>query len=416
MTLLEKCGFLPIFGLEKCDTPMRTFAISFQCNPSKMRKSGESPVECSISVNGERCFVQLPKTCKPDMFRKLLNSNRVSDIKTYCEDVKAKINAYQTFLAVHGQPITAKKIKAHLLGKDDKSFTLLELCNEYLKTKVSKPIAYAKYKNTFARFREYLGDGKEIAEITTQDIINYKVKWEEKFAPGTMRNEMKKLKSLFLFAFNSGRLARSPWSSLQFTFREEPKPYLSYDEIVALRDLKLDDRLDRVRNIFLFLCFSGLEWSDLLNLKKEDVQLNKYGQLYCKKKRIKTGVEFISIFYEDAEELWHLFDGNLPYPPSNQKMNLYLKEIAEAAGIQKTITTLTARHTYATYLLSRLLIPVDVVQKMLGHTSPRQSLAYAKMLDDAVFQANLNKYTTKAPEATKEDMEELEEFSRLFGI
>ena len=395
---------------------MRTFAISFQCNPSKMRKSGESPVECSISVNGERCFVQLPKTCKPDMFRKMLSAKNTNDIKIYCEGVRAKLNEYYTYLSLHNLQITAKKLKAHLLGEDEKSCTILELCNSYLKTKVSKPIAYMKYKNTFDRVREYFGDGKEIREITTQDIINYKVKWEQKFAPGTMRNEMKKVKSLFLFAFNSGHLTRNPYSALQFTFREEPKPYLSYEEITALRGLKLNDRLDRVRNIFLFLCFSGLEWADLLDLKKEDVKLNRYGQLYCKKKRVKTGVEFISIFYEDAEELWNLFDGNIPYPPSNQKVNLYLKEIAEAAGIEKTITTLTARHSYATYLLSKLLIPVDVVQKMLGHTSPRQSLAYAKMVDDAVFQANLSRHTTKAPEATKEDMEDLRKFSELLGL
>ena len=401
--------------MEKCDTPMRTFAVSFLCSKSKKRKSGESPVEVSISVNGERTCVQLQKYCTPETFRKKLEAKNANDIKTFCEDVRAKINAYQTMLTIQGKQVTAKKIKAYLTGEWEKSCTILELCNDYLKTKVSKPSAYSKYKNTFARFREYLGDGKEIAEITTQDIINYKEKWEKKFAPGTMRNEMKKVKSLFLFAFNSGRLTRSPWSSLQFTFRDEPMPYLSYEEIVALRGLKLDDRLDRVRNFFLFLCFSGLEYSDFVHLDKSKVQRNKYGQLYYKARRQKTGVEFISIFYEDAEELWELFDGDIPYV-SNQKANQYLKEIATAAGITKNIVTTTGRHTYATYLLSRLLIPVDVVQRMLGHTSPRQSLRYAKMVDEAVFQANLNKTPYKAPEPTKEDMQELEKFSELLGI
>jgi len=397
---------------------MKTFAVSFLCSPSKIRKkTGESPIEVSISVNGERVYYQLPKTCNPDVFRKIMDSGRANDVKTYCDGIRAKIGQYQTLLEVQGKPVTAKKIKAFLEGKEVKSYTLLELTGDYLKTKLSTPSAYAKYRNTFNRLKDYLGRDKEISEITSQDIVNYYNKYNPKFAQGTMRNEMKKIKSLFLFAFNDGRIERNPFSGLHFSFKDPDKPFLTYEEIQAIRDAKLDERLDNVRNFFLFLCFSGLEYADVVNLKKEEVKENRYGQLYIKKQRVKTKVEYISILYEDADELWRLFDGDIPVI-SNAKTNAYLKEIATAAGIDKSVTTLTARHTYATYLLSKRLIPVDVVQKMLGHTTNRQSLHYAKMLEDAVFDVNYrhSRNITQPTVQTKADEEDMEAFRKMLGI
>jgi integrase len=283
-------------------------------------------------------------------------------------------------------------------------------------TKTANPDAYVKYRNVFKRAMEEWGAEKLADEITPQDIINYKTKYEKKFAPGTMRNEMKRLKSLFNFAFNSGYLSKQPFSGLRFAFKEEDKPFLTYEEIEAIRAAKLGEKLDRVRNFFLFLCFSGLEYADIVELTKEDVKTNKYGQLYIKKKRIKTGEEYISILYEDAEELWKLFGGDIPVI-SNQRSNAYLKEIATAAGIDKTITTLTARHTYATYLLSKRQMPIEVVQKMLGHTTPTQSLHYAKMLDDSVFlAAHQRRGAVQSPEPTRQDMEDIEYFNRILGL
>ena len=397
---------------------MKTFAVSFLCSPSKIRKkTGESPVEVSISVNGERVYSQLPITCNPELFKKSLSSQKMNSVRKYTETVRQRINEIQTELAVRRIPVTARLIKLYLEGKDEKSYTLLELCNEYLKTKMDNPVAYGKYKNTFKRLRDFLGDAKPISDVTPRDITEYHAKYDKEFAQGTLRNDMKKIKSLFSFAVDSGHLDRTPFAGLRFTFKDPDKPFLTYEEIQAIRDAKLDERLDAVRNFFLFLCFSGLEYADVVNLKKEDVKENKYGQLYIKKKRIKTKVEYLSILYEDADELWRLYDGNIPVI-SNQKSNLYLKEIAKIANItDKNVTLLTARHSYATYLLSRHLIPVDVVQKMLGHTTNRQSLHYAKMLDDTVFDINhRHNINTNPPAETREDLEDVEYFKKMMGI
>lgn len=348
-----------------------------------------------------------------------MRSNSVNDIKKYTDTIRQRINEIQTNLLIQDIPITARRIKDAIEGRDaKKSPSFRNVKNEYLMTKTSNPDAYVKYKLTFARAENMWGAEKPVDEITPNDIIRYKDTYSAKFKSSTMRNEMKRLKSLFTFAANAGYHKNSPFLGLKFTFREEDKPYLTYEEINAIRAAKLDEKLDSVRNFFLFLCFSGLEYTDAVHLDKTGVKKNQYGQLYYKAKRIKTGIEYISIFYEDAAELWELFDGDIPVI-SNQKTNAYLKQIAEAAGISKTVTTLTARHTYATYLLSVRCLPVDIVQRMLGHTSNRQSLHYAKMMDETVFSANYQRRhstRTDAPPMTKQDEEDIRYFKEMMGI
>ena len=390
------------------------FNVSFLCSPSKKRSGGLSPIEVSITLDGKRTCVQTDKRCRPEEFRALLESRKTNDVRTYCDAVRVKLETLYTQLYVQGKTITAARLKDYLLTGGEKSFTLKELVNEYINKTVKTTTAYRKYKVTFDRFLKEYGEDTEVSDITTQDIINYKLKFEKDKAQSTTRGELKRVKSLFIYAFNAGKISKNPFASIRFSFKDPEQPFLNYEEIEKIREVKLEERLDSVRNFFLFLCFTGLEYADVVHLEKSDVKRNQYGQLYVKKPRVKSGVTYISIFYEDAEELWELFDGGIPVI-SNQKANAYLKEVAEAAGIDKKVTTLTARHTYACYLLNEKKLPIDIVQKMLGHASARQSLHYAKMLDETVFAAARIPQKMRITE-TKRDLEDIEEFNRLLGI
>lgn len=392
---------------------MNTFNVSFLCSPSKQRKNGLSPVEVSITVNGKRTLLQTQKKCPPENFRTLLEAKQPNDINMYCNALLLRINQWQTQLFLEGKTITAAKIKGLLQGKQEKHETVKDCVNEFMKAKIKSVSAYSKYRNTFDRFMDFVGQDKDISDITTQQIIDYKLKYERMFAPGTLRNEVKKVKSLFTWAFNSGIIGKTPFASLRFTFKDPEQPYLTQEEVDRIRKAKLDDRLDTVRNFFLFLCYSGLEYADMVHLQKSDVKQNEQGQLYIKKPRVKSGVTYLSVLFEDAAELWELFEGDIPMI-SNAKSNAYLKEIAKIANINKKITTLTGRHTYACYLLNECAIPVDVVQKMLGHATARQSLHYAKMLDETVLSIAKAAQRPKISE-TKTDMEELQKLEQAIA-
>lgn len=392
-----------------------TFSASLVCSPSKARKNGLAPIEISLSVCGNRVLIALPKKCSPQEFKKIMASGRENDIKSFCLDALAKISKIQTTLSLSGAKITAASVKnAFLNGTENLTYTIGNLTDDFLKYKTSDGGPVNKYRKDWSDFLSAAGleRGDALSNIQPSHILTYRAKADKLYKPDTMRGKLKRIKSFFIWAVNSGKLQTNPFYPLKISYKTEDKPFLTYDEIEKIREAKLDDRLDRVRNFFLFLCFSGLEYSDIVALKKDDVKKNRFGQLYIKKPRVKTGIEYLSILYEDAEEMWELFDGDIPVI-SNAKTNAYLKQIAEIAGIDKNITTLTARHTYGTYLLSKRAIPIEVVQKMLGHATPKQSLHYAKMLDESVFLANIGK-TEQKIEATKRDMEDSQYFNSLF--
>lgn len=394
-----------------------TFNCNFVCSPSKARKTGEAPIELSISINGKRTYIQLPKKCKPEDFNRLINAKHDNDIKTYCQTILARVNEIQTNLTVNNQPITPARIKDYFKnGATTNSYTLGELFADALEVKAAENGAittYNKYKYVTDNFYEFTGHkpDDEVRDIQNKDILLFRAKCMKVYQQITVNKKLQYLKYFFNFAFNNGKIPVNPFGAIKIKSKGEDKPFLTYEELCTIRDLQIvNDRLDKIRDVFLFLCFTGLEYADLINLKKEDVQKNSKNQWYIKKERIKTGVEYISVLYEDAVEIWELYDGNLPVV-SNQKFNKYLKELAEMAGIDKTITTLTGRHSYATFLLSEKNIPIDIVRKMLGHTSYTQSLHYSKMLDNSVFQANKetkvqHREPTKAE--IKDNLEDLE--------
>lgn len=138
---------------------------------------------------------------------------------------------------------------------------------------------------------------------------------------------------------------------------------------------------ERVRDLFIFQCFTGLSYIDLMAFSPEWIR-EIDGYKVFSDNRSKTDVGFLSILLPEAEEVLKRYDGKLP-KLSNQKYNDYLKLIETATGIRKHLTTHVARHTFATYLLNKD-IPIETVSKAVGHTSIKQTQHYARMLGKKV--------------------------------
>lgn len=148
-------------------------------------------------------------------------------------------------------------------------------------------------------------------------------------------------------------------------------------------------RLDQIRDCFLVSCFTGLAYADLSNLSKEHLYNAPNGSLWIKINRKKTDekstipvlkiVEDLIIKYEDNPLS---ISKNKLFPvSSNQRMNGYLKEIADICGIRKELTTHIARHTFATTVTLNNDIPIETVSKMLGYSSLKTTRIYARILD-----------------------------------
>ncbi len=168
------------------------------------------------------------------------------------------------------------------------------------------------------------------------------------------------------------------------------REFLTEKEIQKIIELELKmERLDQVRDIFIFCCFTGLAYADVKKLNRGDIVLGTDGEEWVKTKRSKTDTRsnipilpIAKAIIEKYKDNELLKEKDLVLPVlSNQKMNAYIKEIATLAGITKNLTFHLARHTFATTVTLTNGVPIESVSKMLGHTNLKTTQHYAKILD-----------------------------------
>jgi integrase len=148
-------------------------------------------------------------------------------------------------------------------------------------------------------------------------------------------------------------------------------------------------RLEQVRDIFIFACFTGLAYVDVRNLRETNVRISFDGNLWIMTKRQKTDVQSNIPLLDVPRQILEKYKGTLPNGmvlpvPSNQKMNAYLKEIGDLCGIGKNLTFHLARHTFATTTTLAKGVPIETVSKMLGHTNIKTTQIYARITDNKI--------------------------------
>lgn len=175
--------------------------------------------------------------------------------------------------------------------------------------------------------------------------------------------------------------------------KEVVRDFLTGAEVQDLIDKDFNnDRLNQVRDIFIFSCFTGLAYIDAKRLRRSEISIGMDGERWIFTKRKKTDsparipilpiVQEIINKYNDHPQCENT--GCLLPVPSNQKLNAYLKEIADICKINKHLTFHIARHTFATTITLNNGVPIESVSKMLGHKSIKITQQYAKILDRKV--------------------------------
>ena len=154
------------------------------------------------------------------------------------------------------------------------------------------------------------------------------------------------------------------------------------------------ERLDMVRDIFIFCCYTGLAFIDVYNLRPEHITEDAHGRKWIHKQRQKTEVEFFVPLLGHPLQLIEKYCSHpmcrankTVFPVyANQKMNSYVKEIADFCGIKKHLTMHIARYTFATIITLANNVKLENVSKMLGHTNTRMTLHYAHIMNESLVQ------------------------------
>lgn len=372
-----------------------TFSITFMCRPAKVsKKSGKAPVEMSIILSGQRCILTLPRKENPETFKKSIESKRKNEIKDYCSEVYTGVQSKIFQMQMKHIPLSIENLKKFIQSGFCDTYTLGMLWEEFsdiLKSRVeggnlTKDV-FKKYTWAWQYFLDNSGASKEMeaSSVSSAEIIKFKTWLEGKYQNQTSIGIYRKIQTIFKFAWESGRIPTNPCALVKIKKQKKDAIFLTEPETekIARTDYK-NESLNHYRDLFIFQVHTCLSYSDLRDLKWEDVMDSKYGR-YIKKPRKKTGVMYTVLLDSVALAIWEKYGYNLNVP-SPQKYNTYLKNIADLAGIKKKITTHTARHTGAVRLINNET-PLPIVSKILGHTSETQTKEYARLLDVSVLKS-----------------------------
>ena len=365
-----------------------TFDIAFYCRSSRMNKKGIAPIEMSVSLNGSRVFINLPMKAEPGKYTSQAKSTKRNAIRSYLAMVESKMDTLQVMMAASEQVLTLDLVREYVKGGFQFSYTLGELWEDYygsLQKKGTTARNERKYLLTIQCFYAHiLPPETQVADIKHRHILEFESYLKQNYAVPTVASMLSKMKSLLLYAINHDKLFNNPFKGIRIDKRLKEVEFLTFDEIETIRQKQMpNDRLDRVKDIFLFQCFTALSYCDMAALTPKDFQRNEMGQMYIRKNRVKTKIEFCTVLFEDAEAIAKKYDYRLPVI-SNQRYNGYLKEIGALCSIEKDLHTHIGRHTAACYLLNKGL-SIEVVARILGHTNTRMTRHYAKLLDESVF-------------------------------
>lgn len=355
-----------------------TFNLNIYCRQSKADKKGYAPLELSILINQKRCFINLPYRVKPEEFNR---KRKPKEIQEYINATFANINVILTEMAKYGIPVTAESLRGYLRTGGFKPYSINDLFDDYLqivKNRIDVDItesSYVKYKKVCELFTEYVDASQEVTTITPSVMQNFYVHLQKLYNSTTSASYISKIKTVIMYGMDNDKIKINPFQGLKVHRDRKPIDYLTSEEIKALKNANIDNKsLSDVRDAFLLQVYSGLSYIDLEHLTKDDIKITEDGIHYIKKSRVKTGIEYTAVILPDGVEILkqHNYKLNII---SNQKMNLYLKQVMVLAGIKHKLVTHLGRKTYGHILLNSG-VRLETVAKNLGHSSSKTTAKF----------------------------------------
>ena len=346
-------------------TTKTTFSISYYCRTCKVNKQGLAPLEICININGERTFVNCPVKFFPKDFNKKRQSNEIS---TIVNQYRNKVNEIIGDMMHHQQPITASSLKQWIKTGGVKVYTLEMLCDDFLNDLNCSSMLKRKYELAFNYFKSVFGKDTQLENITIGMCNKLYSDLKEKFLLSTSAGYMAKCKTLFQYAVDNGKMKTNPAVTVKINKGTPTISYLTTGDLNKIKSLDLSDyeRLDKVRDLMLFQCSTGMAYADLVNFDYNMIN-NVNGVYTYTNNRQKTKVEFTTVILQDGIDILNKYNGYLPLI-SNQRYNSYLKELQKLSGVSTVITTHLCRKTYAHYMLNNG-VRIETVARLLGHSN-----------------------------------------------
>ncbi|MCC4211328.1 site-specific integrase [Leeuwenhoekiella parthenopeia] len=266
---------------------------------------------------------------------------------------------------------------------------------------------------TWKKFNYVLNDLKHFVKVVlakkdvplkelNQSFLNqfqYYLKTDKNQKQVTVNKAIQRLRKPIQVALGEGLITSDPFGRHKPGKVFKEVVFLSEDELRRLENHTfLSRRLERVKNLFIFCCYTGLAYREMASLKPEHIVNGFDGGQWIKMKREKTGKDIAVPLLPQAKDIVDKYSGQCETiftPLSNQKFNSYLKEIAEKLEIKKRMTHHTARKTFASTVLLYNEVPIEIVSELLGHSSIKITQDYYGKIVNKTLSITMNNLSEK---------------------
>ena len=375
-------------------------------------RSGKAPIMGRITLGRSIAQFSCKLFCNPDLWNP--RESRMDGKSREAVEVNAKLDnlllavqaSYQSLLA-KGLPFDATDIKEDFQGSVQSRTMLLERFDgliEEMRDHVGVDIkenSLASYRQTRARLQQFIQAKYKVSDLAFSQLTEDFIKQFEQYVIGevglkqsTCYNMIVLIKKVCKLAYREGAADSLLFDNVHVDKGDNRLPKAldkdALDKLKALRFDGLDGDMETSRDVFLFACYTGAAYCDLMALNREHLVRDDEGNLWLKFSRQKTGVlcrvkllpealRLLEQLHSDARETL------LPYMNYATYLSC-LKAISLRARLSLPITTHTARHTFATLITLEQGVPIETVSKMLGHSTVRMTERYAEVTPQKLFE------------------------------
>lgn len=374
-------------------------------------KSGPVMIYLRFTVEGQRAEISTGKSIDPVRWniqtcRANGTKEAIRTLNAFLDRMEAKAQELHHLMTMNNDDVTAETLKNRFIGKVEKARTLVAVFedhNEKMKSLVGQEFEKStlqRYETCLMHVKDFMQWQYNISDIPVTKInfaflndFEYYLRKVRKCANNSAVKYIKNLGKIVRICLGNGWLTVDPYINYKPKTQKVHRAALNKDELIAIVEKEMPvERLQLVKDIFLFSCYTGLAYVDVRKLKRSEIVKGIDGEQWIYTNRQKTDTlsripilptaSIIIKRYEDHPQCVNE-DRVLPVM-SNQKLNAYLKEIADISGIKKLLTFHIARHTFATTVTLNNGVPIESVAKMMGHTNIKTTQIYAKVMDHKI--------------------------------
>jgi site-specific recombinase XerD len=407
----------------------------FYIKRTKLLQNGEAAIYLRIKVGNSESELSIMKSIRPDNWcpekkGAIGKTKEALEVNKHIEHIRKQLYSYIDELRDEGSEITANALKCKLTGQETEERTIVRVFNDHnqsVKLLVGKDFAPAtlqRYETCHLHIKDYIKEKYNLADLNINKIdpdfirgLELYLKTTRGCNHNTTMKYIKNFKKIVRICLGNGWMKKDPFINIRFKVQKVERPFLTEEEINIIMNKDFPcERLRLVADVFIFGCFTGYAYTDLKHLTPSNLFTDEQGKLWIHAHRQKTKIVShvpvlppVKKILDKYKNHKYCIKHNVLLPVlTNQKLNGYLKEIADLCGIQKNLTTHIARHTFATTVTLNNDVPIESVSKMLGHSTITMTQNYAKLLDKKVgndMKKVMEKFKPDSPPAPRELLE-----------